>query len=161
MNEIGIAVILLCILATAVIVLWNQRKTRKTMDTIEKMLDAAMDGSFSESTFDESKLSALETKFAHYLSAAETSSRNVAQEKDRIKALIADISHQTKTPIANLLLYSELLMEEDLPSPAKANVDALYNQSEKRKRQTSPRIKGRHLKETVAHRDGGQLFCST
>ena len=54
----GIAVILLCVLATAVIVLWNQRKTRKTMDTIEKMLDAAMDGSFSESTFDESKLSA-------------------------------------------------------------------------------------------------------
>ena len=27
-----------------------------------------------------------------------------------------------------------------------------------RKRQTSPRIKGRHLKETVAHWDGGQLF---
>ena len=27
-----------------------------------------------------------------------------------------------------------------------------------RKRQTSSRIKGRHLKETVAHRDGGQLF---
>lgn len=101
------------------------------MDTIEKMLDAAMDGSFSESTFDESKLSALETKFAHYLFAAETSSRNVAQEKDRIKSLIADISHQTKTPIANLLLYSELLMEENLPASAKANVDALYNQSEK------------------------------
>lgn len=131
MNEIGIAVILLCVLATAVIVLWNQRKTRKTMDTIEKMLDAAIDGSFFENTFDESNLSALETKFAHYLSAAETSSRNVAQEKDRIKSLIADISHQTKTPIANLLLYSELLMEENLPASAKANVDALYNQSEK------------------------------
>ena len=27
-----------------------------------------------------------------------------------------------------------------------------------RKRQTSPRIKGRQLKETVAHRDGGLLF---
>ena len=131
MNEIGITIILLCFLAAAVIVLWNRRKARKTMDTIEKMLDAAMEGSFSESTFDESKLSALETKFAHYLSAAETSSRNVAQEKDRIKSLIADISHQTKTPIANLLLYSELLMEEDLPASAKANVDALYNQSEK------------------------------
>ena len=131
MNENGIAVILLCFLISAVIVLWNRRKTRKTMDTIEKMLDAAMDGSFSESTFDESKLSALETKFAHYLSAAETSSRNVAQEKNRIKSLIADISHQTKTPIANLLLYSELLMEEDLPSEAKVNVDALYNQSDK------------------------------
>ena len=131
MNEMGIAVILLCFLAAAVIVVWNRRKARKTMETIEKMLDAAMAGSFSESGFDESKLSALETKFAHYLSAAETSSRNVAQEKDRIKSLIADISHQTKTPIANLLLYSELLMEEDLPPSAKANVDALYHQSEK------------------------------
>lgn len=127
----GIAIILLCFLATAVIVLWNQRKIRKTMETIENMLDAAMNGSFSESTFDESKLSALETKFAHYLSAAETSSQNVAQEKDRIKSLIADISHQTKTPIANLLIYSELLMEEDLLASAKANVDAIYNQSEK------------------------------
>ena len=127
----GIAVILLCFLAAAVIVYWNHRKARKTMEAIEKMLDAAMAGSFSESGFDESKLSALETKFAHYLSAAETSSRNVAQEKDRIKSLIADISHQTKTPIANLLLYSELLMEEDLPPSAKANVEALYDQSEK------------------------------
>ncbi len=127
----GIAVILLCFLAAAVIVFWNRGKARKTMETIEKMLDAAMAGSFSESGFDESKLSALETKFAHYLSAAETSSRNVAQEKDRIKSLIADISHQTKTPIANLLLYSELLMEEELSASAKANVDALYHQSEK------------------------------
>ena len=127
----GIAVILLCFLTAAVVVFWNRGKARKTMETIEKMLDAAMAGSFSESGFDESKLSALETKFAHYLSAAEISSRNVAQEKDRIKSLIADISHQTKTPIANLLLYSELLMEEDLPPSAKANVDALHNQAEK------------------------------
>ena len=104
---------------------------RKTMEEIERMLDAAMTGSFSETNFDESQLSALETKFAHYLSAAEASSQNIAQEKDKIKTLIADISHQTKTPIANLLLYSELLMEETLPASAKANVEALYKQSEK------------------------------
>ena len=62
---------------------------------------------------------------------AEASSQNIAQEKDKIKTLIADISHQTKTPIANLLLYSELLMEETMPASAKANVEALYKQSEK------------------------------
>ena len=56
----GIAVILLCFLTAAVVVFWNRGKARKTMETIEKMLDAAMDGSFSESGFDESKLSALE-----------------------------------------------------------------------------------------------------
>ena len=131
MNKTGIVIILLCFLAAIAAVLWERRKIRKTMEEIERMLDAAMTGSFSETNFDESQLSALETKFAHYLSAAEASSRNVAQEKDKIKTLIADISHQTKTPIANLLLYSELLMEETLPASAKANVEALYKQSEK------------------------------
>lgn len=101
------------------------------MDTIEQMMDSAMDGTFTEKTFDESKLSALETRFAHYLSASEISARKVAVEKDRIKSLIADISHQTKTPIANLLLYCELLKEEELPESAKNSVDALYQQSEK------------------------------
>ena len=131
MNKTGIVILLLCFLAAAAVVLWERRKVRKTMRKIEGMLDAAMVGSFSEATFDESQLSALETKFAHYLSASEASSRNVAQEKDKMKSLIADISHQTKTPIANLLLYSELLMEEALPASAKANVEALYKQSEK------------------------------
>ena len=131
MNETGIVIILLCLLGTALIVVLNRRAVRKTMDKIEKMLDAAINGSFSETTFDESKLSALETRFAHYLSAAETAARNVAQEKDSIQSLIADISHQTKTPIANLLLYSELLQEENLPASATANVDALHNQAEK------------------------------
>ena len=131
MNEIGWIFVLPCFLLATVIILWNRRKTRKTIETIENMLDVAMNGRFTEDTFDESMLSALETKFAHYLSSAETSSRNVAQEKDKIKSLIADISHQTKTPIANLLLYSELLMEEELSASAKSNVAALYNQSQK------------------------------
>ena len=82
MNKIGIVIILLCFLAAAAVVLWERRKVRKTMEEIERMLDAAMTVSFSETNFDESRLSALETKFAHYLSAAEASSRNVAQEKD-------------------------------------------------------------------------------
>lgn len=34
------------------------------------------------------------------------------EEKQRIKELISDISHQTKTPIANLEIYTELLDQE-------------------------------------------------
>ena len=69
MNKTGIVIILLCFLAAAAVVLWERRKTRKTMEEIERMLDAAMTGSFSETNFDESQLSALETKFAHYTEA--------------------------------------------------------------------------------------------
>lgn len=122
---------MLCLVAAAVVVIVNRYRLQKTMNRIAGMLKAAQEGRFVERDFNESKLSALETQFAHYLSAATVSAQNVVQEKDKIKTLIADISHQTKTPIANLLLYSELLREEDLPASANDKVEAVYAQAEK------------------------------
>ena len=57
-------------------------------------------------------LSAVESKLAHYLAASTVSAKNVRSEKEKLKALIGDISHQTKTPIANILLYTQLLSEQ-------------------------------------------------
>ena len=119
------------ILLALLIVLIDRRRTKKTMDTIEQMLDAALEGSYAESHFDESRLSALETKFSDYLSSCTLSAQNVTVEKDKIKQMISDISHQTKTPIANLMLYSELLSEEELPPQMRSNVEAIRQQSEK------------------------------
>lgn len=101
------------------------------LDTLGKMLDDAIRGEFRESLYDESRLSALETRMAHYLSASAVSAKNLAEEKDAIKTLIGDISHQTKTPIANLLLYAQLLEEQDLPPESREYVSALEHQAEK------------------------------
>lgn len=125
----GLAV--LCVLLAALVEYRNYRRTKKTMDTIGQMLDAAIEGTYSEQNFDESCLSALETRFAHYLSSAAISAQNVAGEKDKIKTLISDISHQTKTPIANLLLYSDLLAEEELPEELCFNVEMIRQQTVK------------------------------
>ncbi len=107
--------------------------TLRTMRCLEDMINAAIEGSFSEHIFDESRLSALESRFAKYLSASETSFKNTAMEKDKIKTLISDISHQTKTPVSNILLYSELLAEQDLTEESKQYVSALTMQTEKLK----------------------------
>lgn len=120
-----------CILAAALVIFLNYRRTKKTMNTIEQMLARADDVRFLEKTFDESRMSALETKFAHFLTASAVSAKNVAAEKAKIETLISDISHQTKTPIANLLLYSELLQEADLPDDVRGNAEAIYTQTEK------------------------------
>lgn len=131
MNSWPLLLALLCVLAAAGTIWACRRRVRRTMRTLERMLDAAIAGTYSEEAFDESRLSALETRFAHYFSASAISARNVTREKDKIKKLIADISHQTKTPIANLLLYSELIAEDALAEDARDNVNAIRQQAEK------------------------------
>ena len=108
-------------------------KSRKLVNSISDMLDSAIEGEFSETSFDESVNSLLESKLHAYLSSSALSAGKVSEEKEKIKTLISDISHQTKTPIANLMLYSELLAEEDLPEDASEKVAAIRSQSEKLK----------------------------
>ena len=122
------AIIAVSILLGVGIVLWYRRRTRRILESMNRMLDIAMQGDFTEDSFDESMLSALESKLAHYLAASTVSARNVQAEKDKLKALIGDISHQTKTPIANILLYTQLLMEQ--PGNT-ACLDALEGQTKK------------------------------
>ena len=126
-----ILVIITVIIIAAGIVFWYRRRTRRIMDNLNRMLDIAMQGDFTEKHFDESMLSSLESKLAHYLTASATSAKNVQAEKDKIKTLIADISHQTKTPIANILLYTQLLREQSLPEESQPCVDSLEGQSRK------------------------------
>ena len=116
------------ILLVLAVVLFFWWKTARTIRRLDDMLTAATDGTFSEQTFDESRLSALESRLARYLAASALSERNVREQKDQISALISDISHQTKTPVANLQLYAQLLSEQPLPPQGKDCVAALSAQ---------------------------------
>ena len=131
MSKLIILFALISIIAAFTAILINHIRTKKTMDTLEKMIESAADGEYLETKFDESRLSALETKFSNYLSSSNTSSKNIMKEKEKIKTLISDISHQTKTPISNLILYSELIEEEDLSEDMRSNVEAIKQQAEK------------------------------
>jgi two-component system phosphate regulon sensor histidine kinase PhoR len=130
-DSIFAAIALLCIFLCVIIVWVNRLKTGKIISKMNKMLDAVMEGNFTETMFDESTLSALETRLSRHLSKCMISSKNLLAEKDKIKELISDISHQTKTPIANILLYSQLLGEYELPGDCRACVKALSSQAEK------------------------------
>ena len=67
-----------------------------------------------------------------YLSAGKTSFAQINSEKETIKSLISDISHQTKTPISNILLYSELLCDSpELSENSKKLAGHIKAQTEK------------------------------
>ncbi|MBD5545542.1 MAG: HAMP domain-containing histidine kinase [Lachnospiraceae bacterium] len=120
-----------CILFSICYVLLERRRIRKMTQRIEEMIRAAMKGSLHESSFDETQLSRLESTLAHYLAANEMSVKNLAAEKEKVNTLISDISHQTKTPISNLLLYSELLREETLSESAMESTAKIHDQAKK------------------------------
>lgn len=114
MNEWCFVVALATILFCLVVILLQRRKTKRIITTLNQMLESALNGSFTEHCFDESQLSAMESRLKRHLTASAVSAHNLAEEKDKIKELLADISHQTKTPLANILLYAQLLEEQDL-----------------------------------------------
>ena len=116
MQDKTVIIILLagifCLLAAAVIAFLDLYSRRRSLRRMRDMIQSAIDGTFRADTFDESLAASVENKLAEYLAASETQLGKTAAEQEKTKTLIADISHQTKTPIANLLLYTELLKEE-------------------------------------------------
>ena len=131
MTAIGYIVIAAAVLAAAVVVIWDRWRTRRLLKRLDTMLEKAITRGFTEEDYDESLLSAVESKLARYLASSTVSARNLQAEQDKIKTLIADVSHQTKTPLSNVLLYAQLLSEQPLPEENRACVMALEGQAVK------------------------------
>ena len=144
--------------AVAVVLLARWRSAR-LIRRLDAMLTAAMEGDFSETSFDESRLSALESRMARYLAARTLSARNLQAQKDQISALISDISHQTRTPVANLQLYAQLLAEQPLTGQGQRCVEAIAAQSEKLQTLMEALVKSSRLETGLLtlHPEPGQL----
>ena len=119
------------LLLALVLVIYDHRQTTRTIRRLDDMLTAAMDGRFSEKSFGESRLSALESRLARYLAASTLSERDVRQQKDQISALLSDLSNQTKTPLADLQFYAQLLSEQPLTPQGKDCAAAISSQADK------------------------------
>jgi len=130
-NDVLLLILIIISVAAVAYSIYCHIRMRQQTKKLDEMLDKAIDGSFTESCFDESQLSYIENKMWKYLSSSEISARKTAEEKSKIKTLIADISHQTKTPVSNILLYSELLSECNLSDTEKDYANRIFSQSEK------------------------------
>ncbi|MDD6769548.1 sensor histidine kinase [Inconstantimicrobium porci] len=129
---IFIGIIIVAAIAILIpIILIYRRKLQKIMYSLSDMLDSAIDGTFTTTTYDESSLSALESKMSDFLESCSISSNKLKAEKESIKCLISDISHQAKTPVSNIILYSQILSEHELSEESAQCVKVLTSQSKK------------------------------
>lgn len=103
----------------------------KTLRRLDEMMTEAINGTFEESRYDETELSRLESKWKQYLTTSKMSLQKTQIEREKMKALVSDISHQTKTPLANILLYAQLLEEKTKDEEEKELAQQILNQTAK------------------------------
>jgi len=104
---------------------------KKLLENLDKMLDEAIAGTFQAQTFDESLLSKIESKMVRFLEQSRLKQDQIKSERERVHSLISDISHQTKTPLANITLYAGLLTEQDLTAGQNALAKQITASTEK------------------------------
>ena len=89
-------------------------RNKKLLQELDTMLDEAIEGTFRAQAFDEKLLSKVESKMVRFLEQSQLKQEQIESEREHVRSLIGDISHQTKTPLANIALYAGLLAEQNL-----------------------------------------------
>lgn len=86
------------------------------LQSISLNLDNIIDGNFLVETDNvgEGILSRINFKFQHMARIMDLSLEKTKIEKEKLKSLVTDISHQLKTPLSSIKVYNTLLSEENL-----------------------------------------------
>lgn len=101
------------------------------------MIDRLLDSVLSQETIvhsevEEGEFSALVSKIRQIQEVLENRARSADNEKEQVKSLVSNMSHQLKTPLANLSLYAEILGQGEIAPERKAEfADKMQRQIEK------------------------------
>ena len=106
--------VLFCVVCFVALV---RRKLTLFSDLFCKTLDDMLSGSVAplQVAEEESLFYKINYRLGWLYEVMNENRRNVAKERADLQELISDISHQVKTPIANLNMINSTLMEQDVP----------------------------------------------
>lgn len=109
---IGVAAVLLS--AGCVSAAWIfYRQKNKMYQSASRLLDELLDGkAVSLTDLEEGEISALAGKARRLSEKLQFEIGQAEREKEQVKSLISDMSHQLKTPLANIMMYEEILSSD-------------------------------------------------
>ena len=128
---------IIILFAVVVVLLWKNYHTKKEArlfaEKVEDALDAIVTGKewTIEGELDDSLWGRTGTQLAKAGNVFRKKEEESVREKERVKGLISDISHQTRTPVANIKLYLELLGDEELSQNGQEFLEKIQGQMEK------------------------------
>lgn len=108
-------VILIIVICTMFFILLS-RNVNNTLGALSQTIESIIDDNPLDtfSTIEDTMLSKLQSQMLKLTNILKSHSIKQKKEKEAITGLISDISHQLKTPLANLNIYSTLLFDENL-----------------------------------------------
>lgn len=113
------AVAVLCGIAGVILAVYFYRRERRNYKKIDRMLDEVLEERpLSQSDVHEDSVSVLAGKMIRIQEKLNIEIEQAEDEREQVKGLISNMSHQLKTPLANVLMYQELLEDEKF-SPEK------------------------------------------
>ena len=114
---------------------WIKRKEAEFFaDQVEEALDTILSGrelKEPEEVTEDTLWGKCGEKFWQLSQVWNVKEAEALREKKQMKSLISDISHQTKTPLANMKLYQEFLQEETLSEKGREFLKRMEEQTEK------------------------------
>lgn len=94
---------------------YNVYQRRKTYRLIDRLLDRVLSRKMIvDSDLEEGEYSALVCKIKQIQEVLGNHASSAEQEKEQVKSLVSNMSHQLKTPLANISLYAEILSKEEI-----------------------------------------------
>lgn len=132
-GSLVFAIVLACaaLAGAAGFAFWYQGRIRRQMDTVLERLDRAIGGTIQENTYDESIESAVTQRLNQLVEMSRLNCDQADKERNLVKALISDISHQVRTPLTNIMLYAGLLEEQELSENAGEMASRIHRQADK------------------------------
>lgn len=113
---------------------WQNQHLARFSDDICRTVDALMEEREPEhlQPYEETATSKVQGKLLHYYEKMMDARRESEEAKATIQALVSDISHQVKTPVANIQLYGSILRAHELPREKQLEfLDLMAAQTEK------------------------------
>ncbi|MDD2957571.1 MAG: HAMP domain-containing sensor histidine kinase [Lachnospiraceae bacterium] len=98
---IGLAGVLIC-----------RRRMDHILSELLLKLDRALGGKENEVIYDETMDAAITERLNRLVQSSGMRQQQAEEERDSVKSLISDIAHQVRTPLSNILLYSQILQED-------------------------------------------------
>ena len=112
-KKIWITIILAVLLCLSIV--YSIYQKRKTYRLIDRLLDRVLSWEMIVSSdLEEGEYSALVSKIKQIQEVLGKHANRVEQEKEQVKSLGSNMSHQLKTPLANISLYAEILSKEEI-----------------------------------------------